>query len=90
MQEGDPAEENLKAWGHHRVLSTVPDPVMQCMSPAIVSFVFSCQARPYRPLTEACFNHLASCSIHPDTRPCPQTILIHLIALETSVYTPMC
>ena len=47
-QVGAPAEEDLVAWGHHRDLSTVPDAVMQRMDPAIVSFVFSCKARPCR------------------------------------------
>ncbi len=45
---GAPAEEDLVAWGHHRDVSTVPDAVMQRMDPGIVSFVFSCKARPWR------------------------------------------
>ena len=49
-QDGDPGEENLKAWGHHRDLSSVPDALMQRMDPAIVSFVFSCQVRLLCPL----------------------------------------
>lgn len=45
-QEGKPAEEDLKAWGHHGSVDSVPDAVMQQIGGEHVSFVFSCQVRP--------------------------------------------
>ncbi|MEW5303086.1 MAG: hypothetical protein WDW36_005813 [Sanguina aurantia] len=42
-QEGDPSEDDLKAWGHHSNASTVADPVMAAIAGEDVSFIFSCQ-----------------------------------------------
>eukprot|EP00887_Chlorella_sp_A99_P002466 scaffold10.g2466.t1 len=40
-QEGKPAEEDLKRWGHHSSVSTVPDQVIQQIGPEHISFVFT-------------------------------------------------
>ena len=40
-QEGKPAEEDLKGWGHHSSMETVPDQLMQQIGGEHVSFVFS-------------------------------------------------
>lgn len=43
LQVGNPAEEDLKNWGHHTSTATVPDPIMQRMAADPVTFVFSCE-----------------------------------------------
>ena len=55
LQEGSPAEEDLKNWGHHCGAATVPDEIMQSVCkdlPGSVSFVFTCEvnsiSKPYR------------------------------------------
>lgn len=46
MQNGAPAEEDLKNWGHHPDVSTVPDDIMQKSAQNDVTFIFSCQVGP--------------------------------------------
>jgi hypothetical protein len=43
MQVGNPKEEDLKAWGQHSSLDTVPDPILQRVGDEHITFVFSCQ-----------------------------------------------
>lgn len=43
LQNGAPAEEDLKNWGHHPDVSTVPDEIMQKSAGDDVTFIFSCQ-----------------------------------------------
>lgn len=43
LQNGAPAEEDLKNWGHHPDISTVPDEIMQKSAADDVTFIFSCQ-----------------------------------------------
>ena len=48
LQEGSPAEEDLKNWGHHSGAATVPDEIMQRIGqdlPGTVSFIFTCQVQ---------------------------------------------
>jgi hypothetical protein len=42
-QIGAPAEEDIKNWGQHSAVATVPDPVMHKAAGEEVSFVFTCQ-----------------------------------------------
>ncbi len=42
-QVGKPTEEDLKHWGHHTSIHTVPDTIMQEAAGDDVSFVFSCK-----------------------------------------------
>ena len=51
VQVGKPAEEDLRNWGHHTSVNSVPDPVMQAVGQQHVTFIFSCQVGPYLPLT---------------------------------------
>lgn len=47
LQDGAPAEEDLKSWGHHSATSTVPDSIMRTIGeelPGQVSFIFTCKA----------------------------------------------
>lgn len=46
MQVGAPAEEDLKNWGHHPDVLTVPDDIMQKSAADDVTFIFSCQVWP--------------------------------------------
>lgn len=49
VQVGKPAEEDLRNWGHHTSVHSVPDPVMQAVGQQHVTFVFSCQVGPSMP-----------------------------------------
>ena len=51
LQNGAPAEEDLKNWGHHPDISTVPDEIMQKSAADDVTFIFSCQVC----LSQICF-----------------------------------
>lgn len=42
-QAETPAEEDLKSWGHHSDVSSVPDQVVQRLGNNHISFVFSCK-----------------------------------------------
>jgi len=62
---GAPAEEDLKNWGHHSTLATVPDAVMQKAAGDSVSFVFTCQVRHWTtPPTIHVFRTLQSFDWH--------------------------
>ena len=47
VQVGKPAEEDLRNWGHHTSVHSVPDPVMQAVGQQHVTFIFSCQVGPF-------------------------------------------
>jgi hypothetical protein len=42
-QVGVPGEEDLKAWGHHGSVASVPDAVLRQIGDEHITFVFSCQ-----------------------------------------------
>lgn len=48
LQEGAPAEEDLKNWGQHSGSATVPDKILQQVGeelPGTISFVFTCKVK---------------------------------------------
>ena len=60
MQVGKPAEEDLKNWGHHTSVDSVPDPVMQAVGQQHVTFIFSCQVGSSTPFNCSSAQHCKS------------------------------